>query len=93
MFKKIDALLRAKSVAIIGASERGRWPRIIYQNLVENGFEGGVYPVNPNYDEVWGVQCHRDVAALAGKVDHAVVIVPAPAVGLPAPVPGTPRSQ
>jgi acetyltransferase len=80
LFKKIDALLRAKSVAIIGASERGRWPRIIYQNLVENGFEGGVYPVNPNYDEVWGVQCHRDVAALAGKVDHAVVIVPAPAV-------------
>lgn len=80
LFKKIDSILQAKSVAIIGASERGRWPKIIYRNLKDHGFAGEVYPVNPNYDVVWGAKCHRDMAALANKVDHAVVIVPAPAV-------------
>jgi acyl-CoA synthetase (NDP forming) len=80
LFKKIDTVLRAKSVALVGASERARWPKVIYNNLKENGFAGNVYPVNPNYDEVWGTKCYRGIAQLPEKVDHAVVIVPARAV-------------
>ena len=80
MFKPIDTILRARSVAIVGASERARWPGIIYENLRDRGYGGKVYPVNPRYDEIWGVRCHPSLDAVGEPVDHAVIIVPAPRV-------------
>ena len=40
-FRSPGPLLEAKSIAIVGASERGEWPSAIYNNLRELGFEGG----------------------------------------------------
>jgi acyl-CoA synthetase (NDP forming) len=80
VFKNLNSVLSAKSLALVGASERARWPKVIYQNLIDNGFEGEVYPINPNYDEVWGVKCYRGISTLPKPVDHAIVIVPARSV-------------
>ena len=52
MFKSPELVLRARSVAIVGASERARWPSNIFGNLRANGFAGPVYPINPKYSEV-----------------------------------------
>lgn len=80
MFKSAETLLRARSVAIVGASERARWPRDIYASLRDSGYAGKIYPVNPRYPEVWGIPCYPDFAALPSPAEHAVVIVPAPHV-------------
>ena len=80
MFKPISTILSARSVAIVGASERARWPGIIYSNLRECGYGGKVYPVNPRYREIWGVKCHPRLDAVGEPVDHAVIIVPAASV-------------
>ncbi len=64
MFKPIGTILSARSVAIVGASERARWPGIIYSNLRECGYGGKVYPVNPRYREIWGVRCHPRLDAI-----------------------------
>ena len=77
LFKPIGTILRPRSVAIVGASERARWPGIIYQNLREHGYGGKVYPVNPRYKEIWGVRCHPRLDAVGEPIDHAVIIVPA----------------
>jgi len=79
-FKSPLPVLRPKSVAIIGASERAAWPRQIHGLLKSCGYPGRVYPVNPRQAEVWGEKCYPDLASLPEVVEHALVIVPAPAV-------------
>ena len=73
-------LFRPPSIAIVGASERARWPRQIYQQLKQYGYPGRIYPVNPRIGEVWGTKCFPDLASLPQPPAHALVIVPAPAV-------------
>ena len=58
MFKPAERTLRARSVAIVGASERSKWPRDIYASLRDSGYSGHIYPINPKYKEVWGVPCY-----------------------------------
>ena len=80
MFTSPEPVLRARSVAIVGASERARWPSSIFASLRDNGYPGKVYPINPRYQEVWGVRCYPDFASLPEPVEHALVIIPAAAV-------------
>jgi acyl-CoA synthetase (NDP forming) len=79
-FKSPLPLFRPPSIAIVGASERARWPGQIYQQLRRYGYSGNIYPVNPRIGEVWGTKCYPDLASLPQPPAHAFVIVPAPAV-------------
>lgn len=77
----LDGLFRPRSVAVIGASRRpGSIGRQIVANLLAGGFQGPVYPVNPQTDVVHSVPAHRSVAAIRGPVDLAVLVVPPDAV-------------
>lgn len=80
MFTSPEPVLRARSVAIVGASERARWPSSIFASLRDNGYPGKIYPINPRYTEVWGVRCYPDFASLPEPAEHALVIIPATAV-------------
>jgi acyl-CoA synthetase (NDP forming) len=80
VFKSAERTLRARSVALVGASERGKWPRDIYASLRDGGYAGNIYPINPKYRELWGIPCYPDFAALPSPAEHAAVIVPAPHV-------------
>jgi acetate---CoA ligase (ADP-forming) len=80
MFRSPASVLAPSSVAIVGASERGQWQGMIYRNLREFKFPGRVLLVNPRQTEVWGEKCYPSLRELPERVDHAMVIVPAPAV-------------
>lgn len=73
-------LLRARSVAIVGASPKGRWPTLIFQNLKKSGYRGKVYLVNPNYPELWGEGCYPNLAALPEPAEHLLLLIPTKAV-------------
>jgi acetyltransferase len=73
-------MLRAGSVAIVGASERSRWGSLICRNLQQNGYAGRVFLINPNQKEVFGERCYPSLRELSGQVEHAMLIVPAPAI-------------
>ncbi len=77
MFRSPAPLLQARSVAIVGASDRARWPVSIHNNLAEAGYTGKLYPINPGRDEVWGMKCYPDFAALPEAPDLALMIIPA----------------
>jgi acetyltransferase len=68
------AILQARSVAIVGASDSGPWPRTIFENL-RAGFAGRVFLINPRRSEIWGEVCHPDFRALPEAIDTAVVLV------------------
>ena len=80
MFHSAEKLLRSRSVAIVGASETAWWPKVIFENLRDAGYDGNVYLINPRYETLWDSPCYPDFAALPEPVDHALVIVPADAV-------------
>lgn len=79
-FRSPEALFRARTLAIVGASERAKWPSTIWNSLKDADFPGKVFPVNPRRDEVFGTRCYPDLAALPEPADLALVIVPGPAV-------------
>ena len=74
--KQLDQMLRAGSVAIVGASGRpGSVGEQTLRQLVKGGFEGNIYPVNPGYETLMGMPCHPDMAAIGESVDLAVLAV------------------
>ena len=74
----LDALFRPRSVAVIGASRRrGSIGGELFHNLIQNGFNGAVYPVNPVSDVVHSVRAYPDVREIPDPVDLAVIVVPA----------------
>ena len=79
-FRSPETVLRARSLAIVGASERARWPSDIYGSLKTHEYAGPVYLVNPRQAEVYGQKAYASLRDLPGPVDHAIVIVPGAAV-------------
>ncbi len=79
-FRSVEHTLRARSIALVGASERGRWPGQILGALRDNGYPGKIYLINPRQAEVFGEKAYPSLRELPEPVDHAIVIVPAPAV-------------
>jgi len=77
----VKAILEPKSVAIIGASrQEGSVGRRILTNIIESGFKGPIYPINPKANELCGLKCYSSILDVEGPVDLAVVAVPAPIV-------------
>lgn len=76
-FRDLSFLLDPQSVAIVGASPKSGWPARIWANLQHFQYAGRVYPVNPNYETMWGMKCYPNLEALPEVVDHAVIIIPA----------------
>lgn len=75
--KGLDAIFRPRSVAVIGASRRpGSIGAAIFKNLLEHGFDGPVYPVNPQARVVQSVLAYPTVADIPADVDLAVIAVP-----------------
>ena len=76
MTHHLDPLLRPRSIAVVGASARedsmGEWAMI---NIERGGFRGEVWPVNPGYDELRGMRCFPELAALPGTPDLVIFCI------------------
>ncbi|MDP2357578.1 MAG: acetate--CoA ligase family protein [Beijerinckiaceae bacterium] len=79
-FRSVKTVLNPDSVAIVGASERGRWPQDIFNASVEGGYAGDIYLINPRQAEVYGRKAYPTLKDLPKTPDHAIVIVPGVAV-------------
>jgi len=76
MAHRLDPLLRPRSIAVVGATERPHSVgRRTVHNLLTGGFEGRIYPVNPGRDRVLGLQCYPALANLPETVDHVAFAV------------------
>ncbi len=75
---RIDVLFNPRSIAVIGASNtRGKLGNDVMRNLIDSGYDGRIYPVNPKAGEILGQKAFRSVAAIPADVDVAVVVIPA----------------
>jgi acetyltransferase len=75
--KNLAALCHPQSVAVIGASTRqDAIGSKILRNVIDGGFSGEVWAVNPKYAHVLGRPCFKDVAALPQAPDIAIIATP-----------------
>ncbi len=66
-----------QSVALIGASDRDKSVgRIVLRNVIDGGFQGPIYPVNPKYQELFGLPCYSTVTDIPEVPDLAVIMTP-----------------
>jgi acyl-CoA synthetase (NDP forming) len=77
--KPVENLLRARSVAIVGASPKGRWPMGIFRNL-KKFYSGKVFLINPNYQEIGDAPCYPNLAALPEVPEELLILIPTRAV-------------
>jgi len=74
----LESFFNPKSVAIVGASrQKGKVGYEIMANLIEGGYPGKIYPVNPNADTIEGLKCFPDLKSIGQTPDLVIVIVPA----------------
>lgn len=74
----LDGFFRPQSVAVVGATNNPL--KINYrlvQNLVESGFQGKIFPINPGSTEIFGVKAFRQLRDVPEKINLVVTAVPA----------------
>ena len=73
----VDVLRNIRSIAIVGASPiEGKVGYVIMRNIIDFGFRGDIYPVNPKYDEILGVKCYPSLKEVPRRPDIVVIAVP-----------------
>ena len=81
LINKIEPLFNARSVTFVGASnDPSKWGFLMLKHMIDGGFQGNIYPVNPKKAEILGLKVYRSIAEIPGVPDLAVIIVPPPAV-------------
>jgi acetyl coenzyme A synthetase (ADP forming)-like protein len=74
----MNRIMRPDAVAVIGASsEDGKIGNSVMKNLVNGGYKGQIYPINPKADEILGYKAYPSVKDIPGAVDVAVFAIPA----------------
>jgi len=73
---QLDALFHPKSVAVVGVPRGMKTGKLFLISLLDLGFPGDIYPVNPQAQEIDGLKAYPSVSAIPGSVDLAIVLVP-----------------
>ncbi|RTZ97619.1 MAG: CoA-binding protein [Deltaproteobacteria bacterium] len=74
----LDALFNPRGVAVIGASSKElHIGNRVIKNLIDFGYKGGIYPINPKADEIRGIKAYKSILDVEGPVDVAHMVIPA----------------
>lgn len=74
----VNEVFYPNAIAVVGASKdpTKRGFRSI-QKLIEDGYPGKIYPINPKETEILGLKCYSDISDVPGSIDLAIVCTPA----------------
>jgi acetyl coenzyme A synthetase (ADP forming)-like protein len=74
----VRGMLAPRSIAVVGAGRKRKTiGGEVFHNLMDGGFNGPVYPVNPGAEVVQSVRAYKSILDIPGPVDLAVIVVPA----------------
>ena len=76
--RDMNRIMKPDAVAVIGASaEEGKIGNSVMKNLINGGYQGRIYPINPSADEIMGRKAFKSVKDVPGDIDVAVFAIPA----------------
>jgi len=74
----LESFFNPQSVAIVGASrQKSKVGYEILANMIEAGYEGRIFPVNPKAGDIDGLKCYSDLESLPEAPELVLIIVPA----------------
>jgi len=74
----LENFFNPHSVAIVGAShQKGKVGYEILKNMIDAGYEGRIFPINPNRQTIEGLECYPDLKSVGQVPDLVIIIVPA----------------
>ncbi len=73
----LDRIFHPKAIAVVGASEtKGSIGAALMRNLIEGGYAGKIYPVNPKRESLWNLPCYASIPDIKEALDLTVVATP-----------------
>ena len=76
--RQMNKVMKPDAVAVIGASdEAGKIGNSVMKNLINGGYKGKIYPINPSADKIMGLPAFKSVKDVPGDIDIAVFAIPA----------------
>jgi len=76
--RQMNKVMKPDAVAVIGASdETGKIGNSVMKNLINGGYKGKIYPINPTADKIMGLPAYKSVKDVPGEIDIAVFAIPA----------------
>ncbi len=74
----LKPLFAPKSVAVFGASDQpDSVGKIVFHNMLQSGFQGALYPINPNHAKIQGRKAYASIAQIQEPVELAIIATPA----------------
>ncbi len=81
MSNNIDAIMNPRSIAVVGATNRPESVGYaIFRNIIDGGYQGVLFPVNPARKSVQSIKCYPSVSDIPDEIDLVVIVVPSTAV-------------
>jgi len=78
---EMKSLFEPRGIAVIGASTKPEKIGFrLVENIVQSGYRGGIFPVNPKGGEILGLQVYTDLSEIEAPIDVAVLTIPASGV-------------
>lgn len=75
--RDIQPLVAPRSIAVIGASTNtSKSGGILFSNLATGGFQGKLFPINPNASEIMGIKAYPSIRDVPQKVDLVYIVLP-----------------
>ncbi len=76
MTNSLEGVFNPRSIAIIGASEvAGKAAERRTRSLLEGGYKGEIYPINPKRDKIFGRRAYKSVLDVENEIDLAMIVV------------------
>jgi len=76
----LEEVFNPRSVAVVGVSTQKQRTQVggtnYVRSLLNNGFQGNIYPVNPKGGEIWGLKIYPGIRAIPGPVDYVISSIP-----------------
>jgi acyl-CoA synthetase (NDP forming) len=72
-----SAIFSPRSIAIVGAPRGPKAGSVFLQGLLDQGYEGKIFPVNPHGEFIQGLRAYPSLQEIPGEVDLAILLVPA----------------
>lgn len=73
-----DAFFNPSSIAVIGAREKANSVgSVVFKNLLESGYSGRIYPVNPKHNQIFNRKSYKTVVQIPENIDLAIIVTPA----------------
>jgi acyl-CoA synthetase (NDP forming) len=75
--RDLRKLLYPKTIAVVGASRsEQKLGYIVVKNIIDGGFKGKLYPINPNAEEIINLKCFPDYKSLPETPELAIIALP-----------------